>query len=112
MKLPDLFGNQEQVPQRPALDLVEGVARQLLAGPIEADDSPFLIQHDDQRARRIQNGGEKVALLLQGPFRLLELGDIDSDPVNKPRPAILMPDHFGFALKPKHPAVTRHDPVR
>ena len=112
LELPDLFGNQEQIPQGPALDLVEGVARQLLAGPIKADDSAFLIQHHDQRARRIQNGGEKVALLLQGPFRLLELGDIDSDAVNKPRPAILMPDHFGFALKPKHPAVTRHDPVR
>jgi len=33
---------------------------------------------------------------LEISFRLLEFGDIDSNPVNKPRPAILTPDHFCF----------------
>ena len=49
--------------------------------------------------------------LVQGSLRLLEVGDIDSYPMNKPGPTILPPDHLGFALKPEHPAVSRDDTV-
>ena len=72
------------------------------AGAIEADDASVGVQHDHQRAHRIENRGDHVAFPFQGFFRPLQVGDIETDTMNEPRAAIVSPDHLGFAVKPDH----------
>ena len=87
--------------------LGKGVAGAAFAGAIESDDAALGIEHDDQRANRIEDCGNNVAFFLQRFFRLLQVGDVEPDAVNEPRAAIVAPDHLGFAMKPDHAAIAR-----
>ena len=88
------------------------IARHLLAGPIEAHDPSFPVQHDDQRAHGIENRRHDIALLLQRLLRLLEFRDVEPHPVNEPGLAVVAPDQPGFTMKPDHPSIPRHDAIR
>jgi hypothetical protein len=71
-----LLRQQEEIPEEAAFNLREGVAGDLFAGPVEADDPPFPIQDDDQRPHDVEDGGDEIALLLQRALRLGTLLDL------------------------------------
>ena len=50
-------------------------------------------------------------LFVKGVFGLFQLGNVETYAVNEPGPAIPLPNHFGFALKPNHPAIPRDHAV-
>ena len=72
----------------------------LFASPVEADDAALRIEHHHQSPHGMENRRDHVALFLQRLFGPLQLSDIKADAVNEPGLAVLLADHFGFAMKP------------
>ena len=85
MKLLLLFGSDKQVPDDACRGLFERISGHLLAGAIEADDPAFAIQHHDQRAHRVENRGDDIALFLQRFFGPLQVRNVEGHAVNEPR---------------------------
>ena len=74
-------------------------------------DPPFGIEDGDQRSNRIEDRGKNIALLGQSGFGEFQLGDVESDTVDKPWASVGAADHFGFAMKPDNASVARNHPV-
>ena len=89
----------------------ESAAGTAFAGAIESDDPSGGIEHDDQGADGIENRCNHVAFFFQCFFGSLQVGDIEPDPVNEPRPAIVAPDHLGLTMEPDHATIARKHPV-
>ena len=57
------FGNDQQFAEGLAQDLLARVTRELLAQPIEADDSASAVQDYDQRGRRVEDCRYEIAFV-------------------------------------------------
>src|ERR1700691_2230570 len=90
-----------------AFHFIEPLGGSLLTSPVELYYAPVQVQYHDQRSDGIQNGGNKIALLLQCFFRLLQLRDIERHPLYEPGVAVVAAHHLGFAMKPDHVTVAR-----
>jgi hypothetical protein len=96
----DLLRWQHHVPDEAAAHLFEGAAGCLLAGAVEADDAPLIVEHDYQAGHRFHHRCGPVALPSEGFLVALEGGDVaeDNDPALEP--AGLIPQRHGRGAHP------------
>ena len=98
------FLREEEIPDVCPAHFLKRISGGQLAGAVEAHDAPFRIEHDDQRADRVENCGNDIAFLLQRLFGVLEIGDIEGHAVNEPRLAVGLAHHLRVAMEPDHAA--------
>ena len=103
-----LFGHNEKVPQALIAGRFHRAPGHLFAGTIEANDTSFSIEHDNQSSDRVQNRRDDIAFILQCLFRPLEIGDVERNSLNKPWVAVRSQDHFCFAVEPHYTTITRN----
>src|SRR6185295_9975059 len=89
----------------------EGIPAGLFTSPVKPDDSAFRIQHHDQSAHGVEDGGDYVPLLLQSLLSALKVGNVEPNAMDEPGLAVGLANHLGFAMKPDHAAVARHHAI-
>src|ERR1700733_10413720 len=98
---------EKKIPDVLAANLFERKPRGELRSAVKADNATFLVQPNDERANRIEDRRDYIALVLQLGFRTLKIGDVESHTMNKPGLAIRVPHHLGIAVEPDNPAIAR-----
>src|ERR1700735_2988404 len=71
-----LLRKEKEVPDVFALNLLHGISRGQFTSGVEAQDTSFVIEDDDQGSDRVQNGGDEVTFFLEFLFDALEIGDV------------------------------------
>src|ERR1700693_5057857 len=106
-----LFWSEKQFAETVALHFGEFVAGGPFASTIEPNNPSFGIEDHHQRSYRVKDGRGHIPVLFQGRFGLFEIGNVESDTVYEPGPAILAANHFGFAVEPNNAPVARDHAV-
>src|ERR1700751_3883541 len=103
--------NHEQIPDGLATRLGERLPGHLLAGTVDSNDSALTIEYNYQCTHGIENPGNDISFFLKLLLGMLEVGDVEGNPVNEPGAAIRTANHLGFALEPDHAAVSGDDAI-
>src|SRR3984957_3260216 len=101
------LGKEKEVPDAFALNLLHGISRGQLTCWVEAQDTSFVVEDDDQCPDRVQDGGDEVTFFLELLFDALEIGDVEGDPVNAPGASVFQAHHAGVAMEPDDAAIAR-----
>src|ERR1700678_333229 len=71
-----LLRKEKEVPDVFALNLLHGISRSQFTSRVEAQDTSFVIEDDDQCPDRVQDGGDEVTFFLGLLFVGLSIGDV------------------------------------
>src|ERR1700722_1763990 len=68
-----LLGNEKQVPDIFALNFLHRISSGQFTSGVEAQDTSFAVEDDNQGSDRVEDGGDKVTLLLQFFFDAFDI---------------------------------------
>src|ERR1700733_3201590 len=102
------FRKEKEVPDAFALNLLHGISRGQFTSRVEAQDTSFVVEDDDQCPDRVQYGGDEVTFFLEFLFDAFEIGDVEGDTVNTPGASVLQAHHAGVAMEPDDAAIARN----
>src|ERR1700679_1465455 len=102
-----LLRKEKEVPDVFALNLLHGISRGQFTSRVEAQDTSFVVEDDDQRSDRVQDSGDEITFSLELLFDALEIGDVEGNTVNAPRASVFQTHHAGVAMEPDDAAIAR-----
>src|SRR5580658_1425545 len=102
-----LLRKEKEVPDVFALNLLHGISRGQFTSRVEAQDTSFVVEDDDQCSDRVQDGGDEVTFFLELLFDALEIGDVKGYTVNTPGASVFQAHHAGVAMEPDDASIAR-----
>src|SRR5271154_7377546 len=106
-----LLRKEKEVPNVFALNLLHGISRGQFTSRVEAQDTSFVVEDDDQRSDRVQDCGDEVTFFLELLLDALEIRDVEGNTVNTPRASVFQAHHAGVAMEPDNAAIARDDAI-
>ena len=106
-----LLGKEKEVPDAFALNLLHRISRGQFTSRVEAQDTSFVVEDDDQRSDSVQDCGDEVTFFLEFLFDALEIGDVEGNAMNTPRASVFPAHHSGVAMEPDNAAIARNHSI-